>query len=93
MNSQGLYPLRFLPSGHVFMDPFDNCKAAALALEETGYEEDFCLAADFNPFFIAHLMAAGFLVMSCVLDPDETDAEESGQNKYILLPKHHLTRS
>ena len=87
MESSIIYPLRYLPEGYVFMTPFDNCAAAALALEETDYKEDFCLAIDFDPFFIARLMAAGFLVMSGIMEnPD-------GIDKYLLFPKHHLTRS
>ncbi|GHV76729.1 hypothetical protein AGMMS49942_15500 [Spirochaetia bacterium] len=53
----------------------------------TDYDEEFCLALDFNPVFIAALMNAGFLVMSVAFDDD--DAEE----EYILLPKLHLVRS
>jgi Leu/Phe-tRNA-protein transferase len=52
---------------------------------ETGYNEEFCVARDFAPDFIARLMAAGFLVMSLRL---------SGQKpEYILTPKLHLERS
>ena len=71
------------------MDSSDNCRKAARALEDTKYDEDFCLAIDFAPRFIAELMAAGFLVMSC-----ETKEEETEQNKnIILIPRHHLVRS
>ena len=76
------YPLKVLRSGAVFLDTDDDCLAAAIALEECGYSEDFCLGLDFDPAFAAALMAAGFLVMSCVSD-----------GKYILLPRHHLIRS
>ena len=79
MESKLIYPLRFLPSGHVFMAPFDNCTAAALALEETDYQEDFCLAIDFDPFFIARLMAAGFLVMADILEFDSDDELENDE--------------
>jgi Leu/Phe-tRNA-protein transferase len=54
----------------------------------TNYGEEFCLAGDFRPEFIAALMKAGFLVMSASL-AGETEA--GGQ--YILLPKLHLERS
>lgn len=84
-----MYPFRYLPSGHIFLNPFDNCKKAAEALEDTGYKEDFCLAMDFDPWFIAELMAAGFLVMSC--ETGEPDA--AIDKKFILDPRHHLIRS
>jgi len=77
------YPFKILPSGHIFLDASDDCYTAAVALEKTGYPEDFCLALDFDALFIAQLMASGFLVMSCL----------SQDNQFILLPKHHLTRS
>jgi Leu/Phe-tRNA-protein transferase len=76
------YPLKVFPSGHVFLDASDDCDRAAKALEETAYQEDFCLALDFDPLFIARLMASGFLVMSCVVE-----------EQFIILPKHHLIRS
>jgi Leu/Phe-tRNA-protein transferase len=80
------YPLKVFPSGHVFLDTSDDCRAAAIALEKADYVEDFCLAQDFDPLFIARLMAAGFLVMSCLF-------EDRQNSKFILLPKHHLIRS
>jgi Leu/Phe-tRNA-protein transferase len=53
----------------------------------TGYSEEFCVAGDFSPEFIAGLMEAGFLVMStCISGPGE-------EPRYILLPKLHLVRS
>ena len=76
------YPLKVFPQGHVFLDPADDCRTAAQILEHIGYAEDFCLAVDFDPLFTARMMEAGFLVMSCMLE-----------DKYILLPKHHLVRS
>jgi hypothetical protein len=51
-----------------------------------GYNEDFCLALDFEPGFVARLMAAGFLVMSTVLPGEEPEEPDTT----ILLPKHHL---
>ena len=109
MESKLIYPLNYLPEAYVFLTPFDNCTAAALALEQTDYKEDFCIAVDFDPFFIARLMAAGFLVMADTLyfdqddeSDDELDNDESVRDdspnkiktsKHILLPKHHLTRS
>jgi Leu/Phe-tRNA-protein transferase len=90
-----VYRLRYIPTGHVFLDPNDNCDKAADALIDTEYGEDFCLALSFDPLFIAALMAAGFLVMSCRLEdlvgPDES--KSGAEEKFILLPKHHLIRS
>jgi Leu/Phe-tRNA-protein transferase len=83
------YPLRYTQAGYVFLDPDDDCRAAARALRDTGYDEEFCLARDFDPPFIADLMASGFLVMSEYLESGSPD--EPGF--YILLPKHHLVRS
>ena len=89
------YPLKILPSGHVFLDTTDDCQVVARVLDEAGYKEDFCLALDFDPLFIAQLMASGFLVMSSLFgNPGETNEPGSLQNrKFILLPKHHLVRS
>jgi Leu/Phe-tRNA-protein transferase len=49
----------------------------------TDYQEEFCLAVDFSPEFIAALMKAGFLIMSLDL---------AGE-RCILMPELHLTRS
>ena len=95
------YPLKIFPSGHVFLDTSDNCREAADALEEINYTEDFCLAIDFDPYFIARLMDAGFLVMSCRLEEskesneteESDDPETDVKTRFILLPKHHLIRS
>jgi Leu/Phe-tRNA-protein transferase len=81
--------LRYTPSGHIFIDPEDDCDAVAALLPVVGYNEDFCLAKDFDPEFIARLMAAGFLVMSAVLPGEGPEEPEIT----ILLPKHHLIRS
>jgi Leu/Phe-tRNA-protein transferase len=60
----------------------------------TEYEEEFCLAKDFSPPFIARLMEAGFLVMSMDLSRFDDDDEESEEEPfYLLLPKLHLVRS
>ena len=85
-----LYPLKVFPSGPVFLDAGDDCLTVANLLETINYAEDFCLALDFDPYFIAKLMEAGFLVMSSRF-PDSEESEEAGQ--IILLPKHHLLRS
>jgi Leu/Phe-tRNA-protein transferase len=80
--------LRYTLSGHLFIEPGDDPFAIAAALDAGGYNEDFCLAADFSPGFVGRLMAAGFLVMSLALE------EGSGKPPvYLLLPKMHRERS
>jgi Leu/Phe-tRNA-protein transferase len=81
------YRIRYLPSGHVFIDPKDNCDRLVDALLKTGYDKEFCIAAIFDEDFIGRLMEAGFLVMSAAL------TEEREEPFYILLPKLHLLRS
>jgi Leu/Phe-tRNA-protein transferase len=83
------YYIRYAPSGHIFIAPGDDCDTLAEILPRINYNEDFCLALDFEPGFIAQLMAAGFLVMSANL-PGEKPGEP---DMIILLPKHHLIRS
>ena len=90
------YPLRYLPTGHVFIDPADDCNKVVDSLLETGYSEDFCLARDFKENFISRLMEAGFLVMSTELKDvpgEEEDTAVSTDRFFILLPKLHLIRS
>jgi len=82
------YPLRYLPSGHVFIDSEDDCDKVVDALLETEYSEEFCLARDFNTDFAGRLMEAGFLVMST-----ELKYEDTKESFFILLPKLHLVRS
>jgi Leu/Phe-tRNA-protein transferase len=78
--------LKYTKSGHLFISPEDNCQDIVNAMLMTGYNEEFCIAVDFTPEFIARLMSAGFLVMSAKFDDDEKE-------NYILLPKLHLERS
>jgi Leu/Phe-tRNA-protein transferase len=80
------YRLRYTHSGMIFMGPEDDCDAVVDIMLETGYSEEFCVANDWNPAFIANLLYAGFLVMSTRLD----DGEEAPA---IVLPKLHLERS
>lgn len=92
------YPLRYLPTGHVFIDPADDCDKVVDALLETDYSEEFCLARDFDTDFAGRLMEAGFLVMSTEIK-GEDDNSEAGTEEipaerfFILLPKLHLVRS
>ncbi|MCL2318927.1 MAG: leucyl/phenylalanyl-tRNA--protein transferase family protein [Treponema sp.] len=102
-----MYPLRYLPSGYIFIHPDDDCDGVVDAMLETGYSEEFCLARDFEEGFIGRLMEAGFLVMSAELKDDE-ESDDSGPDGeansggaepagtepfFILLPKLHLIRS
>ena len=101
------YPLRYLPTGHVFIDPEDDCHRLVDALLGTGYNEEFCLAKDFDEVFFSRLMEAGFLIMSMNLNDgkDTAEAEHTAENDtrdsgetapapfYIVLPKLHIVRS
>ena len=97
------YPLRYLPTGHIFIDPKDNCDRVVDAMLETNYSEEFCLARDFDEDFISRLMEAGFLVMSMELSDEQDETTEEGgsssesrlpmESFFILLPKLHLLRS
>ena len=94
------YPLRYLQTGHIFIDPSDDCDRIVDAMLATNYSEEFCLARDFEEDFIVRLMEAGFLVMSAELiddSYDEAENNESGESNdehfFILLPKLHLVRS
>jgi Leu/Phe-tRNA-protein transferase len=78
--------LKFTDSGHIFIDDDDDPQVIASILDLISYQEEFCLALDFSPPFIARLMAAGFLVMSLV-------SEDGPPGKVILLAEMHLERS
>ena len=80
--------LRYTRSGHLFIFPEDDCNTVVDAMLATDYDEDFCIAVDFSPKFIARLMEAGFLVMSA-----NTGGDDSEKQDFILLPKLHLERS
>jgi len=84
-----MYPLRYLKSGFVYINADDDCDRVVDSLLAVNYNEEFCLAGDFDEDFICRLMEAGFLVMSAEL----TDEGETGGSLFILLPKLHLSRS
>lgn len=71
--------------------PQDDPDEVVDMLLATGYAEDFCLAADFDPIFVAALMEAGFLVMSAEVGLPPAEKEEGP--RYLLLPKLHQIRS
>ncbi|MDR0585508.1 MAG: GNAT family N-acetyltransferase [Treponema sp.] len=80
--------LHYTSDGYLLIFPEDNIHRVVDAMLATGYNEEFCIALDFSPGFVARLMEAGFLVMSAeVFDKDE------GKSVCVLLPKLHLIRS
>ena len=81
-------PVRYTPSGHILIRSWDDPEGIVDAMLAADYREEFCLALDFDPEFIAALMKAGFLVMSAFLIE-----EPETEGRYILLPQLHLTRS
>ena len=87
------YPLRYLPSGHIFIEPDDDCDTVVDALLETGYSEEFCLARDFDEEFVRRLMESGFLVMSTEIKDEGEKPDFEFEPFYLLLPKLHLIRS
>jgi Leu/Phe-tRNA-protein transferase len=82
--------LRYVPGGYAVIFPQDDLEDVVDMLVETDYAEDFCLAAEFDPAFVAALMEAGFLVMSAEVAPFPEDDEGP---RYLLLPKLHQIRS
>lgn len=71
-------------SGHIIIREDAPCDAVIDFILNSGYSEEFILSRSFEPFHLADLMVAGFLIMSFRI-------EESGE--YVLMPKHHITRS
>lgn len=90
-----MYPLRYLPTGHIFIGPGDDCDGVVDAMLETEYSGEFCVARDFEEDFIRRLMEAGFLVMSAELRDfeDGDNGPAAPEPFFILLPKLHLVRS
>ncbi|MDR0316503.1 MAG: GNAT family N-acetyltransferase [Treponema sp.] len=81
--------LRYTEGGYLIILPQDDPHRIVDVILDTSYGEEFCVSPDFSPDFIARLMEAGFLVMSCEIP----DVDGQGESIYILLPKLHLTRS
>jgi hypothetical protein len=82
-------PVRYAPSGHILIRSWDDPEGIVDAMLAADYREEFCLALDFDPEFIAALMKAGFLVMSVFL---AGEGPETG-GRHILLPQLHQIRS
>jgi Leu/Phe-tRNA-protein transferase len=86
------YPLRYTPSGLIFMGPEDDLDTVVDIMLDTQYSEEFCVAVDWSESFIARLMQAGFLVMSEQFPV--TDEKTGGSiMETVALPKLHLVRS
>ncbi|GHV03670.1 hypothetical protein FACS189485_07420 [Spirochaetia bacterium] len=83
--------IRYTPTGHIFIHSRDDPDEIMDAIIATGYNEEYCVALDFDPAFIARLINAGFLVMSEQLPV--FGAESNDEPVYLLEPMHHLTRS
>jgi len=67
--------------------PEDDCNAVVDQIITDDYDDEYCLALDFKPEFVARLMAAGFLVMSANI------RNEGEEPVYLLFPKLHTWRS
>jgi Leu/Phe-tRNA-protein transferase len=79
--------LKYTSGGFLFISPDDDCRAIVDAMLLIDYDEEFCIALDYEPEFVARLMEAGFLVMSAVVE------DENNEPLYLILPKLHLMRS
>jgi Leu/Phe-tRNA-protein transferase len=84
--------IRYTQSGQIFITPEDDPDWIVDVMLETGYDDEFCYALNFDPLFIAALMRAGFLVMSAALEP-VPGPDGKPRRRYLLLPKLHLERS
>ena len=80
--------LKYTRAGLLIISPEDDCHNIVDAMLGTGYNEEFCIAASFEPEFTARLMDAGFLVMSA-----DFSLGDEIEPYYISLPKLHLERS
>jgi Leu/Phe-tRNA-protein transferase len=85
MNNRDDLELQFTNTGHLFINPENDPDHLVDWIVGSGYGEEYCFAEDFDPAFIAGLMAAGFLVMSVRLN-------FNNENTVLLMPKHHILR-
>ena len=88
---EDVYPLHYTPTGLIFISPNDDCGKVVDAMLAVNYMEEFCIALDWEPQFIARLMKAGFLVMSETLTLQDRDGNPVSCD--LALPKLHLVRS
>jgi len=87
--------MRYAPGGFLVILPGDDPDRIVDVMIETGYCEEFCVAPDMSPGFLAALMGAGFLIMSSRFGASG-EAVESFDDRggfYLALPKLHLSRS
>jgi Leu/Phe-tRNA-protein transferase len=85
------YPLRLTQEGLIFLGPEDDFDTVVNIMLDTKYSEEFCIAVEEDPAFVARLMKAGFLVMSEQIHLRDRDGNIAG--KTLMLPKLHLVRS
>jgi Leu/Phe-tRNA-protein transferase len=78
--------LQYTQSGHLFIRAGDDLDWLVDAMLYTNYNEEFCLAMDFDPPFVAALMAAGFLVMSMDFE-GPGGADDSGEAEEPTAPQ------
>jgi Leu/Phe-tRNA-protein transferase len=83
--------IRYTQSGQIFITPEDDPGWIVDVMLDTGYDDEFCYALNFEPAFIAALMRAGFLVMSTAIEP--LRGPDGKLYRHLLLPKLHLERS
>ena len=79
--------IKYVNDRYIYIAPEDDCRVIVDFMLAVNYGEEFCVAGDFCPEFVARMMEAGFLIMS-------VNAAEAGEEPwYVLLPKLHLVRS
>ena len=76
----------------ILIDPLDDCDTVVDTMLSTAYNEEFCIALDWEPEFVSRLMKAGFLIMSETMYVKDGD-DGSEFQRDIMLPKLHLIRS
>ena len=74
----------------LYISPKNDCRKIVDVMLAIDFDEDFCIADDFSPEFVARLMEAGFLVMSMNI---YEEFPEKAEPFYILMPKLHNIRS
>ena len=80
--------IKYVNDRYIYIAPEDDCRTIVDFMVATDYNEEWCIATDFDLGFVVRLMEAGFLVMSADVAEDD-----GGGPFYVLLPKLHLVRS